>query len=220
MIGALVGAGVSAVGSIVGGISAARARRKAKQRMERQAQENKSWYDQRMNEDVTQRADAQRMLTTVEESIKNRNKAAAGTQAVMGGTDESLAATKQANNEALAETTSAIAASGDARKDNIESQYRQTKANIAGQKNAYDLQSANNISQAIGGVANAAGNVIGAFADGGAKAATGATDAGSGTKETTGATDASGGTPDPQAMKNLSLAQKLAMTGHSGNLVY
>lgn len=206
MIGALVGAGVSAVGSILGGISASRARKKARQRLERQQKENESWYDMRSNEDATQRADAQRMLTMTQESIKNRNKAAAGTQAVMGGTDESAAATKQANNEALASTASAIAASGEARKDSVEQQYRNTKANLNAQQNNYDLQTAQNTAAAIGGVADAAGSLAAAYSGDSAKNAKGV---------------GGNAATDPvyknaSVAKRLSLAEKLAMTGMAG----
>ena len=94
--------------------------KKAKRNVEAQRQKNQDWYDRRYNEDATQRADAQRILTQTEESIKQRNKAAAGSAAVMGGTDESVAAAKEANNKALADATSQIAADAEARKDNIE----------------------------------------------------------------------------------------------------
>ena len=101
MIGSLVGAGLSAVGSIFGGISASKAMKKVKKNLQQQKQANQDWYDRRYNEDATQRADAQRILTKTEESIRNRNRQAAGAQAVMGGTEESVAAAKAANNQAL-----------------------------------------------------------------------------------------------------------------------
>ena len=117
MIGSLVGAGLSAVGSIFGGISASKAMKKVKKNLQAQKQANKDWYDRRYNEDATQRADAQRILTKTEESIRNRNQQAAGAQAVMGGTEESVAAAKAANNQALADATSQIAVNAEARKD-------------------------------------------------------------------------------------------------------
>ena len=116
----LIGSAIGAVGSIFGGIKASKAMKKAKRNVEAQRQKNQDWYDRRYNEDATQRADAQRILTQTEESIKQRNKAAAGSAAVMGGTDESVAAAKEANNKALADATSQIAADAEARKDNIE----------------------------------------------------------------------------------------------------
>lgn len=113
------------------------------------------WYDRRYNEDATQRADAQRILTQTEESIKQRNKAAAGSAAVMGGTDESVAAAKEANNKALADATSQIAADAEARKDNIEATYMQNDNALVEQLNAIEQGKANAISGAVQGVTNA-----------------------------------------------------------------
>lgn len=93
-----------------------------------------NWYDRNYNQDITQRADAQQLLNYTAEQIKERNKAAAGTQAVMGGTDESLAAEKAGNATAMAETASRIAAAGASRRDNIDSQYLQGMQNIDAQR--------------------------------------------------------------------------------------
>lgn len=163
MIGAAIGAGMSAVGSIFGGISASKAMKKVRNNLNQQLSENQDWYDRRYNEDGTQRADAQRMITMVNESIKNRNKQAAGAQAVMGGTDESVAAAKEANNKALADTTSQIAAQSDARKDQIEQQYMANKKDLNNQLNELQMQKAQATSQAIQGVTGAASGIAGNF---------------------------------------------------------
>ena len=99
MLGSIIGAGVGAAASVFGGISASKAIRKMK---------------------ATQRADAQRILTKTEEAFRNRNRAAQGAAAVMGGTEESVASTKAANSQALADATSQIAVNAEARKDQIE----------------------------------------------------------------------------------------------------
>lgn len=129
--------------------------------MQAQQQANDDWYNRRYNEDATQRADAQRILTKTEESIRNRNKQAAGTQAVMGGTDESVAATKAANNQALADATSQIAANADARKDQIEQTYQQRDAAIDDSLNNLDVNKA----QAIGGASKGVAQVGAGIAD-------------------------------------------------------
>jgi hypothetical protein len=157
MIGSLVGAGMKIAGGIFGGISASKAMKKVKSNLESEQQENQNWYDRRYNEDATQRADAQRILTQTEESIKNRNRQAAGAQAVMGGTEESVAATKAANNQALADATSQIAVAAEQRKDNIENQYLNTKSDLQNKLNNLEINKANAISQAVSGVSNAAG---------------------------------------------------------------
>lgn len=163
MIGSIVGAGLSAVGSIFGGISASKAMKKVKKNLQAQKQANQDWYDRRYNEDATQRADAQRILTKTEESIKNRNRQAAGTQAVMGGTEESVAAAKAANNQALADATSQIAVNAEARKEQIEQTYQQKDAQISDALNNLEINKAQAISSAVQGVAQAGAGIAGAF---------------------------------------------------------
>lgn len=155
----LIGSAIGAAGSIFGGIKASKAMKKAKANIEAQRQKNQDWYDRRYNEDATQRADAQRILTQTEESIKQRNKQAAGTQAVMGGTDESVAAAKAANNQALADATSQIAANAEARKDNIEATYMANDNAYAEQLNQLEQGKANAISGAVKGLNGAVGNM-------------------------------------------------------------
>lgn len=163
MIGSLIGAGLSAAGSIFGGIKASQALKKVQGNIEQQKADNEAWYNRRFNEDATQRADAQRILTKTEESIKNRNKQAAASAAVMGGTEESVAAAKAANSQALAEATSQIAVNADARKDQIESSYQQRKAGFDGQLNSIEQQKAAAIGQAVQGVAKVGGDIASAF---------------------------------------------------------
>lgn len=152
----LIGSAIGAAGSIFGGISASRAMKKMKRNVEAQRQKNQNWYDRRYNEDATQRADAQRILTQTEDSIKQRNRASAGSSAVMGGTDESVAAAKQANNQALADATSSIAANADARKDNIESTYMQNDNAFQEQLNQIQQGKAQAITGAVQGLTNMA----------------------------------------------------------------
>lgn len=133
--------------------------KRAKKNVEAQRKKNQDWYDRRYNEDATQRADAQRILTQTEESIKQRNKQAAGSAAVMGGTDESVAAAKAANNQALADATSQIAANAEVRKDNIEATYMANDNAFVEQLNQLEQRKAQAIGQAVQGVANAASSM-------------------------------------------------------------
>ncbi len=155
----LIGSAFGAIGSIFGGISASKAMKNARRNVEAQRKKNQDWYDQRYNEDATQRADAQRILTETEERIKQRNRAAAGAAAVMGGTDESVAAAKAANNQALADATSQIAANAEQRKDNIEATYLQNDNAFAEQLNKIEQGKAAAIGGAVQGITNAAASM-------------------------------------------------------------
>lgn len=163
MIGSIIGGALGAAGSIFGGIKASQAIKKVKSNIKDQLQGNKDWRDKMYYQPETERADAQRVLTITEDSIKNRNRQAAGAQAVMGGTDESVAATKAANNEALADATSRIAAAGDARKDAIESQYMARDAQLNAELNNMEINKAGAIAEAVKGVTQAGASIASAF---------------------------------------------------------
>ena len=163
LFGSIAGGALGAAGSIFGGISASKAMRRVKKNLQAQKEANQNWYDRRYNEDATQRADAQRILTQTEESIRNRNRQAAGVQAVMGGTDESTAAAKAANAQALADATSQIAAGAENRKDQIEQTYQQRDSQINEALNNLEMNKAQAISQAVQGVAKAGAGIAGAF---------------------------------------------------------
>ena len=163
ILGSAIGGALGIGASIFGGISASKAMKKVKRNLEGQMKDNQNWYDRRYNEDATQRADAQRILTMTNENIRQRNQQAAGAQAVMGGTEESVAAAKAANNQALADATSQIAVNGERRKDQIESQYLQTKSDLYDKLNNLEQAKAQNVAQAVQGVAQAGSNMASVF---------------------------------------------------------
>ena len=156
MIGSLIGAGLGAAASIVGAIKAKKANDLANQELVKELDYNRAWYDRHYNEDATQRADAQRILTEAMERIKRRNKAAAGTAAVMGSSPEAVAVEKDANAQALADTASQIAAAGAARKDQIDAQYEANRQAIRGQQIGGMQKVPAAIGQAAAGVGQAA----------------------------------------------------------------
>ncbi len=157
MISGIIGGAAGALGGIFGGISKNKMLKKQMQMINEQKRENQDWYDRRYNEDSTQRADAQAMLTKTAEMIKQRNQQAAGSAAVMGGTEESVAAAKEANAKALSDATSQIVVAGEQRKDQIENQYinrknqlDETLRELEGQKKSgLDIAS-----DAVGGAVN------------------------------------------------------------------
>ena len=164
MLGGIIGGASGALGGIFGGISKNKMLKKQMAMIKAQKRENQDWYDRRYNEDATQRADAQAILTKTADMIKQRNRQSAGTQAVMGGTEESVAAAKEANAKALSDATSQIAVAGAQRKDHIEGQYRERKQQLdetlrmlEGQKqSAFDIAS-NAVGGAVNGFANGMG---------------------------------------------------------------
>lgn len=166
MLGSLIGAGLGVASSIFGGISARKARRKQERMLAQQEKENQAWYDRKYNEDPTKRADTVRLLTQMQEQIKNRNKAAKGRQAVMGGTEDSTTAVKEANNKTLTDTTSQIVAANESRKDAIEGQYQARKDAIQNKRMGLEAEKAAGTASVAAGVAGTAANIA-ATIDGG-----------------------------------------------------
>lgn len=166
MLGTLIGAGLGLASSIAGGIANRKARQKQEQMIAQQQKENQAWYDRKYNEDPTKRADTVRLLTQMQEQIKNRNKAAKGRQAVMGGTEDSTTAVKEANNKTLADTTAQIVAANDARKDNVENQYMARKSQLQGQQMGLEAEKAADTANAVAGVAGTAANIAAAVDSG------------------------------------------------------
>lgn len=158
MIGSIIGAGAGLATSIFGGISASKQRKKIRKNIEEQRKKNDQWYDRRYNEDATQRADAQQILTNVNEHLKNRNKGLQGMQSVMGGTDEAMAVERGNNADAIAKATSTIAVNGDNRKDNIEGIYLNNDNAYTAQLNGYHQGTANAIAKQTGDAINIIGS--------------------------------------------------------------
>ena len=123
MLGGIIGGAAGALGGIFGGISKNKMLKRQMKMLNEQKRDNQDWYDRRYNEDATQRADAQAILARTEEAIRQRNRGTAGSAAVMGGTEESVAAAKEANAKALSDATSRIAIAGEQRKDQVEQHY-------------------------------------------------------------------------------------------------
>ena len=88
-----------------------------------QQAKNDLWWQQKQNENYLETAEAQAAITKARELAQEQMKNAQGTQAVMGGTDASVALAQQSANKMLSDTMSGVAATGTARKDAAEQTY-------------------------------------------------------------------------------------------------
>ena len=151
----IAGMGMQALGSIVGGAAMAQAARKQREIIDTQKKDNEAWYNRNYYEDSTQRSDAQRAMQMARDAMKSRYNQAQASGVVTGATDESIAAQKAATNQVVSSAASSIAATGDSRKDSIDQQYLNTKANLAQQEAETWKQQVSAIAQAAQGVGNA-----------------------------------------------------------------
>lgn len=131
------------------------AARKQREIIDTQKKDNEAWYNRNYYEDSTQRSDAQRAMQMARDAMKSRYNQAQASVVVTGATDESIAAQKAATNQVVSSAASSIAATGDSRKDSIDQQYLNTKANLAQQEAETWKQQVSAIAQAAQGVGNA-----------------------------------------------------------------
>ena len=167
MVGAIIGGALQAGSAIYGAIKSSQASKKAMQLLQNQRDENKKWYEQRMAEDYTQRADVQNVLRKQKDMLAEQYQRARATNAVAGGSDEALILQQREANETLGETTANIAAQSEAYKEGIENQYRQREAELAQQEIGNYQNQAQAISAAAGQVGSAAPATKGGEALGG-----------------------------------------------------
>lgn len=160
MIGSLISSGLGAASSIYGGLKASQAMKNVKNNIKAQQKANEDWYNRRYNEDGTQRADAQRILQMTADAIKQRNRQAAGVNAVMGGNNEAAAATRAANAQAMSDAASQIAAANEQRKAQIENQYMTRNDQYNDALNSLEMKRAENIAKTAEGVRQAAGGIF------------------------------------------------------------
>lgn len=134
--------------------------------VEAERKKNEQWYNRRYNEVGTERADAQAALTAMREAQKQRSANARGASVVAGGSAESAAAEKAAQNAAMAQAISSINVANEARKDSIENQYMAKDASISAQKLAAEQAKADAIAKAGAGLDATLNKALGAFLPG------------------------------------------------------
>ena len=160
MIGSIIGAAAQVGSSIYGAIKSSEANKRAEHLIQSQRGENKKWYEQKMNEDYTQRTDAQNVLRKQRELLQEQYQRARATNAVAGGTDESLALQQAQANETMGETMANIASQASAYKEGVEQQYRAKDDALNQQQIQVEQNKANAIAQAAGQMGSAVSGLV------------------------------------------------------------
>lgn len=156
MVGTILGTAAQVGGSIYGAIKSSEANKKAMDLIQAQRDENKKWYEAKIAEDYTKRADVQNVLRKQRELLNEQYQRAKATNIVAGGTDESLALQQQAANEAMGNTMANIAALSSNHKDAVENQYLAQDAALNQQQVGVYQNQANAIAKAAGQMGKAA----------------------------------------------------------------
>lgn len=158
---AIIG-GVGALGSaIYGAVQSSKANNKARELIQKQRDDNKRWYDIKMAQDYTQRADVQAAIKRQRELLQEQYNNARKTAAVAGGTDEAIAMQQAAANSSLSKTMTDVASHASDYKDRVEQQYRAQDAALNQQQAQSYQQQAAQTAQAASQAVNAGLNLVG-----------------------------------------------------------
>lgn len=156
LIGGIIGGVGSAVAGIVGGNATRKAANRNAKLLAEAENDAKDWYNKEYNANFLDRSEARAAIAKTREILNERYKAAEGSAAVTGATDESIARQKAAANQTLADVTSNIAERADAYKDAVRANYEAQQDAFLQQKLGVNNQKAQATAQAAQGVANAA----------------------------------------------------------------
>ena len=154
-IASAIGAGLGLATSLIGGARAAEASREAERRQRAAEAREEAWYKRRYNENYVDTAAGQNLVRRAKDYARENWKKAAGAQAVAGGTDAATAMAKEAGNKMVGDTIANIAATDQARKDNVDNMHRQAQEKFAQMDMAREQQRAQNITNAASAASNA-----------------------------------------------------------------
>ena len=134
MVGALVSAGIGAVGSIYGAIKAGQERKKMASYLSGQEADNEAKFNSDYYGDYTKRADVQAQMALMRDTLKDRTQQANSTAAITGATPEAQLAVMEANNQVVGDTMTKISAMGQQFKDRVDDRYLARKNQLSQMK--------------------------------------------------------------------------------------
>ena len=164
MVGAIVSAGLGAIGSIYGAVKAGQERKKLEAYTNQQAAENEAKYNRDYNGDYLQRADSQAVMKQMRDTLKDRTQQTNSTAAITGATPEAQLAAMEANNQVVGDTMSKLGAMGAAFKDKVDDRYMARKDYIMQQRQAMTEGAARSGEALLSNGISVAGNALGSLA--------------------------------------------------------
>ena len=168
ILGAAISAAGGLVGSILGGIASRKARKRQEQILRDRERQATNLYNRDFYKDYTQTASAQSALRKAREVYDNYTNKLKATQAVTGGTQESVAAAKAAANKSIADATANIAAAGENSAQRAQDRYNAQKDSIDNARANIEADKARQSAAAGAQALNIGAKLAGALYDNGA----------------------------------------------------
>lgn len=134
MILSAINAGAGLASGVYGMIKSANAVKEQKKALENATSRENAWYNRNYYQNYVDSSESQAAIKRVEDTLKRRNQAAAGTAAITGATPEAVVAQQESSQELMSDTVANLAARGNARKDQIDAVHQQNVNNLDLQK--------------------------------------------------------------------------------------
>jgi hypothetical protein len=154
-VAAAIGAAAGIAPIIFGGVSAAHVAEEARKERRQAESKEHAWYNRRYYEDYLDTAAGQNLVRRAKDFAKENWRKAAGAKAVAGGTDAATAMAKESGNKMMGDTIANIAAADSQRKAQIDNMHMQNEQRFAQQRQAEQMQRAQNITNAAQAASNA-----------------------------------------------------------------
>lgn len=151
---AAISAALTLGSAIYGGVKSGRANREYESMVRGRLLDNERWYNIRKSQEYTRRSDVQAENTKLRELLERTTSRDRAINAVAGGTDQSLAANREAVNSSIAQAYADSAARASEYKDAIEKEYLQQDSAIRQQMEKNMQQQAANSAQAASQAVN------------------------------------------------------------------
>ena len=158
----LARAGASLVSSIFGGSSSSKAAEEARRQQEAEKRRLEAERLRKMNEDYLDTSAGQNMLRIARDEANKIWRREQGAAAVAGGTAAASAMAKEQGNKMIGDTVASIAAKDSERKSEIDARYSDLISRVQQGIIQSQMDKANAVAQAAGGVSSAL--MQGAFA--------------------------------------------------------
>lgn len=159
-------AALAAIGSLaatgIGAANSASANAEARERLEREAAEDRRYYDRLLSRDYVNSPENAGLLRRLQELQRERYNQARATNVVAGGTDAHLAAMQAQGNDIVTRTAQGIAERSTAYKDNVAERKRASSRAHTQQMFGLDQQKAQTIANAAGQASKAMAGIAGA----------------------------------------------------------
>lgn len=153
------GLGVASLaGQVISNLIGARANRASQNLLDKQREENESFYNRNVNQDFLQTNAAKGMFEQLRKNFRDANKVAENTAAVTGATPEAEIAAKSKAQENYNDAVNNIAQKATGYQQNQEAIYRGEKARLNDQQIAVNNRKAENASNVAANAADVMGS--------------------------------------------------------------